>query len=157
MYIFDTTSITVFENHKKSLIQHCDRSELSLQFSSSLKMPKMVHCSHVTNPSLSKQVSTIKKYFYENRIFYHLFLLMYYLIFLFTFGHVFLSTPTWICVCAKISKTRLIFLALTFNITNLLLYFLENFFSSSFNLIVTRYQFSMQHRSATRKMYSIIN
>ena len=52
-----------------------------LTFSSSLKMPKMVHCSHVTNPSLSKQVSTIKKYFYENRIFYHLFLLMYYLIF----------------------------------------------------------------------------
>ena len=29
----------VFENHRKSLIQHCERSELRLH----LKMPKMVH------------------------------------------------------------------------------------------------------------------
>ena len=37
---------TVFENHRKSLIQHCERSELRLHFEwtkSSLKMPKMVN------------------------------------------------------------------------------------------------------------------
>ena len=38
--------LTVFENHRKSLIQHCERSELRLHFEwpkSSLKMLKMVN------------------------------------------------------------------------------------------------------------------
>ena len=37
---------TVFENHRKSLIQHCERSELRLHFEwtkSWLEMPKIVH------------------------------------------------------------------------------------------------------------------
>ena len=36
---------TVFENHKKNRIQHCERSELRLHFEdkSSLKMPKLVN------------------------------------------------------------------------------------------------------------------
>ena len=35
---------TVFENHRKSLIQHCERSELGLRFEwqNSLKMTKIV-------------------------------------------------------------------------------------------------------------------
>ena len=37
------TLCTVFENHRKSLIQHCERSELTFSVDkSSLKMPKMV-------------------------------------------------------------------------------------------------------------------
>ena len=38
--------ITMFENHRKSLIQHCERSELRLHFlvdKSSLKMPKILN------------------------------------------------------------------------------------------------------------------
>ena len=45
--------ITVFENHRKSLIQHCERSELRLHFwvaKSSLKMPKMVHLASFWKP-----------------------------------------------------------------------------------------------------------
>ena len=41
---------TVFKNHRKSLIQHYERSELRLQFEwtkSSLKMPKMFHFGEV--------------------------------------------------------------------------------------------------------------
>ena len=29
---FESSTYTVFENHKKSLIQHCERSELRLHF-----------------------------------------------------------------------------------------------------------------------------
>ena len=42
----ERSEFTVFENHRKSLIQHCERSELRLHFEwikVYLKMPKMVH------------------------------------------------------------------------------------------------------------------
>ena len=38
-FIKNLISLTVLENHRKSLIQHCERSELRLQF---IKMPKTV-------------------------------------------------------------------------------------------------------------------
>ena len=41
---------TVFENQRKSLIQHCERSELS-----SLKMPKMVNLANFGKPESCSQ------------------------------------------------------------------------------------------------------
>ena len=46
MHCIPSFSFTVFENHIKSLIQHCERSELRLHFEwtkVNLKMPKIVH------------------------------------------------------------------------------------------------------------------
>ena len=44
---------TVFENHRKSLIQHCEQSKLRLHFEwtkSSLKMPKMLNSASFWKP-----------------------------------------------------------------------------------------------------------
>ena len=43
-YFWCLSLYTVFENHRKGLIQHCERSELHLHFEwtkSSLKIPKI--------------------------------------------------------------------------------------------------------------------
>ena len=44
--------LTVFENYRKSVIQHCERSELLLQ--SILKMPKMVNFDEFFNKNSCK-------------------------------------------------------------------------------------------------------
>ena len=47
---------TVFENHRKSLIQHCERSELRLHLDKSFfKMPKMVHFGENLKPKVCNQ------------------------------------------------------------------------------------------------------
>ena len=41
---------TVFENHRKSLIQHCERSELRLRFQKFMKNAKPETCSQIMLP-----------------------------------------------------------------------------------------------------------
>ena len=66
---------TVFENHTKSLTQHCERSELRLQF---MKMPKMVHfcefLKHNNFGNFSRQIKIVKILIEKNRCVFTTFL-----------------------------------------------------------------------------------
>ena len=48
------TLATVFENHRKSLIGHCEQSELRIHFEWT-KMPKMVHFGEFLNSKACSQ------------------------------------------------------------------------------------------------------
>ena len=53
LYPLRNTLITVCENYRKSLIQHCERSELTFWVDkSSLKMPKMANLAIFKKPKV---------------------------------------------------------------------------------------------------------